>query len=87
MGTEWIFHPNDHSPPPSLFNSGWKSKRKNYLQIREALDAVPRRGLLLHRDRPQLLPSHRHPLGLARAHAGPSQVNTRYWNTTIVDTR
>ena len=77
MGTEWIFHPNDHSPPP-LFNSGWKSEKKNSLQIRETLDAVARRGLHLHRDRPQLLPPHRHPLGVARAHARPSQVNTRY---------
>ena len=55
-----------------------KVKRKKSLQIRETLDAVARRGLLLHRDRPQLLPPHRHPLGVARAHARPSQVNTRY---------
>ena len=47
------------------------------LQVRETLDALPRRGFFLHWDRPQLLPPHRHPLGVACPHVGPSQVTTK----------
>ena len=83
VGTKWIFHLSRDKIETTMI--------EDWLQIRETLDAIPGRGVQLNWERPQLLPPHRHPLGLARTHACPSQVkkklktqNKTIKNTTLV---